>query len=482
MLKKLTVAVTVSLACTSVSVPAIAAQKSESIAPISVFDSRMYNDLFGTKAMRAVFSDEALVKQWLRVEVALAEAEAKNGLIPASAARAIKKAAVMDDLDWDKLRKSTAKVGRGIKPILDHIKANGNEEVSEHLHFGTTTQDIMDTATVLQVQAGSKLIRKELVTLILKVADMAEKHKATVMTARSNGQDATPTTFGLHLTTYLMELTRHLDRLDATTGRLRAQFGSTVGTLAPFGPGDNGVGLAVQADLAKNVGLKAPIAPWNPSRDTFAEMIQNLALINTTMGRLAVDINNLGRTQIDEVKEGESGASSTMPQKRNPRASEFMGGLARMGKMYNAAAPDIMSHTDTRQGSPWILEWSIIPESFMATSATLERAQRMFKHLIVNPEIMRSNFDRAGGYAMSEAVMNKIEGKLGRSKAYDLVKGAIHDAPEGATLRQAVEDSKGLRKYLSQKDIDRLMKPENYIGASTQIVDRAVKYARAKVK
>ena len=476
-LKLLSVAMTAVIACSGVSA-GTKVTNNEVVSPVSVFDSRVYQDLFGTDAMRSVFTDEAMVRQWLKVEVALAEAEAKNGVIPESAAVAIKKAATMDNFDFAKMRAKTNKVGRGIKPLLGHIKANGDKTVSEYLHFGSTTQDIMDTATVMQVKEGSALIRKELVALTLQVADLAEKHKGTVMLARSNGQDAIPTTFGLHLTTYMMELYRHIDRLDEATARLQAQIGSTVGTLAPFGD----KGFAIQEDFAANVGLKSPIAPWNPSRDNFAEMVQTLALVDATMGRLALDINNLSRTQIDEVKEGEGGASSTMPQKRNPRAAEFMGGLARMGKMYNAAAPDIMSHTDTRQGSPWILEWSIIPESFMVTSATIERAQRMFNKLIVKPDNMLRNFKSAGDFSLSEAVMNKLAAKIGRSDAYKIVKKAIKTAPEGADLRGVIEGNDQLKKYFTSKDIDQLMKPENYIGSSVQIVDRSVKLVNSKLK
>ncbi|WP_165839986.1 class-II fumarase/aspartase family protein [Motiliproteus coralliicola] len=439
-----------------------------------MFESSVYRDLFGTPAMRTVFSDRAMVQKWLDVEVALAKSQAELGMIPASSAQAIAEVAKLENIDFDKLRAKTNKVGRGVNPLLGQLRKKGGKAVSEYLHFGSTTQDIMDTATVLQIKEGTALIRQELISLMQQLADKADQHKATVMLARSNGQDAVPTTFGLHLSTYMMELYRHLERLDEASSRLQAQIGSTVGTLAPYG--DKGIQL--QESVADRLGLQLPIAPWNPSRDVFAEMVQTLALIDATLGRVAIDVNNLSRTQIDELKEGEGGASSTMPQKRNPRASEFMGGFSRMGKMYNSAALDMMSHSDTRQGSPWILEWSVIPESFMVTSASIERAQRLFDKLIVKPDNMKRNFDTANRFAMSEAVMNALAAKIGRGEAYKIVKKAIKGSAPGDTLAMVIDKTPAIKQHLDQASIESLLQPENYVGSAQHIVERSVKKVR----
>ncbi len=444
----------------------------------SVFDSRVYKDLFSTPEVKKIFSDYNMVNQWLNVEIALSKAQADLGIIPQSAAIAIKNAAQMKNMNFNEIRTKTNKVGRGIKPVLGQIKKAGNKEVKQYLHFGSTTQDIMDTATVLQVKDASALIKKELVSLTLKVATLASKHKNTVMLARSNGQDAIPTTFGLHLTTYIMELYRNIQRLDEASSRLQAQIGSTVGTLAPFYE----KGLVLQEGFSKNLGLKPPLAPWNPSRDTFAEIIQTMGLINATLGRLSLDINNLSRTQIDELKEGEGGASSTMPQKRNPRASEFMGAFYRMAKMYNAASLDIMSHTDARQGSPWILEWSIIPESFMVTSASLNRAQRMFEKLIVKEDNMIKNFQTSKNFALSEALMNALTKELGRSKAYKIVKTAIKKASKTDGLLEVINKNESIKKHLTKKQISEILIPSNYIGSSVEIVNRVVEKVRSELK
>ncbi|WP_158262648.1 class-II fumarase/aspartase family protein [Photobacterium sanctipauli] len=453
--------------------PLISDHQSESV---SVFESAVYGDLFGTPEMRSIFSDKAMVNQWIKAEVALAKAQAEVGIIPVEAYESIAKAGDNLTIDYAELKAGTNKVGRGISSLVAQFKQAGDENVSDYLHFGSTTQDIMDTATAVQVHEGIQLIRADLVKLVNQLADMADEHKQTVMLARSNGQDAIPTTFGLHLTTYMMELARNIDRLDEAASRITVQVGSTVGTLAPYGD----KGLALQQAYADEIGLNAPIAPWNPSRDVFAEAVQTLAMVNATLGRVADDVNNLSRTQVNELQEGEGGASSTMPQKRNPRASEFMGGFYRMGKMYNAAALDMMSHTDARQGSPWILEWSVVPESFMVTSASIDRAQRMFAKLIVNEAQMRENFGTANHYAMSESLMNHLTDELGRSEAYKLVKSAIKTSSPEDTLLDVIENNPSINQHLSEQEIAEIMEPSNYLGSSVQIVDRSVEYVRNK--
>ncbi|MGI9275728.1 MAG: class-II fumarase/aspartase family protein [Endozoicomonas sp.] len=472
-LKKLVLATACSLA--TLSAHAEPANNDQNAA-VSVFDSRVYRDLFGTDQMRGVFSDEALVNRWIEVEMALAKAQADMGMIPQDAYESIRKAAETVEIDFDALRADTNRVGRGISPLLGQLRAAGDENVAVYLHFGSTTQDIMDTATVLQVSQALELIQQDLKQLVLNLADLAEQHKTTVMISRTNGQDAIPTTFGLHLTTYMMELSRHITRLEEAGSRLAVQIGGTVGTLSGYGE----QGLELQASVAKNLGLKTPSAPWNPSRDTFAEIVQTLGLVNATFGRIADDVNTLGRTQILEVQEGEGGASSTMPQKRNPRAAEFMGGLSRMGKMYNSAALDMMGHTDTRQGAPWILEWSVIPDSFMVTSQSISRAERLFAKLIVNKDRMLENFNASRNFVMSEAVMNVLAEKIGRARAYDVVKDAIAKAPEGSSLDDIVKKTPAIKQHLTSKEIREAMNPANYLGVAEAIVERAVREVRSE--
>ena len=442
----------------------------------TVFDSGIYRDLFGTREMRAVFGDASLIEKWLRFEVELAAAQADQGVIPRKAAQAIAKAAVPANIDIDKLRAGTDKVGRPIAPLVDLVAKAGGEEVSDYLHFGATTQDVMDTATVLQIKDALDIVQPQLKGLILRIAAMAKQYRATPMVARSNGQDAVPTTFGMLLASYMTELARDAVRLEEVRHRvLVGQYGSAVGTLSAAGP----KGLAVRKDLMKRLGLGEPDLSWNASRDNFAELVQTLALVHGALNRVANDVNLWSRTADNEVNEGEGGASSTMPQKRNPRASEYLGGLAKLAFMRAGGAYDMLGQSETRQGAPWISEWSTIPEMFLLTAQSLKRADGLFAKMIVRPEVMLARFRDSQGYAMSEAVMTFITPKLGRGPAYHLVKSAIKAAPKGASLRDVILQTPKLLDAVGKDNLDRVLDPTSYIGLAPQMVDEAVARALA---
>lgn len=445
----------------------------------AVFDSEIYRDLYATPEMRVVFSDERLIAYWLKYEVELAAAQAKLSVIPAAAAQAIAAAARPEKIDIAKLRSGTNSVGRPIEPLLAQIEAAGGKEVADYLHWGGTTQDVMDTATVLQIRDALGIIQRDLRKLILILADQAAKYRATPMIARSNGQDAVPTTFGMLLASYMVELRRHSERIDAAARRvLVGQYGSAVGTLSSAGA----QGLKVRAALMQRLGVGEPELSWNASRDNFAEVVQTLALIHGTLNRVATDINLWSRTADNAVNEGEGGASSTMPQKRNPRASEFMGGLAHLAKTRAAGALAMLDQSETRQGGPWISEWSTIPEMFMLTAASLERANRLFANLIVRPEVMLERFNDSKGFAMAEAVMMHIAPKIGRGPAYDLIKSAIKAAPAGTSFREVIRRSPKLMELVGELNLDRVLDPRNYLGLAPAMVDAAVAKTRASFK
>ena len=440
----------------------------------SVFDSEIYRDLFSTPEMRKVFSDESLVKYWLLYERTLAEAQAEYGVIPKANAKAIAEAAQWENIDMDFLRAGTNKTGRSISTLLKNIRKVGGKEVSNYLHWGSTTQDVMDTATVLQIREALGLIDAQLETVANQMADLAEEHRATVMVARTNGQQATPTSFGFRIATYMAELHRHRERIQDLLPRVSVgQSTGAVGTLAATGP----KGLKVQARVMKKLDLNVPLMPWNASRDHFSETVAVLGMVHGTLGRLATDINNWSRLEVGELKEGEGGASSTMPQKKNPRASEFMGGLSQMARLRMSGMLEITAHTDTRTGSPWIVEWSLIPSMFMITSASLNRAERMFNKLEVYPERMKKNLEISDGYSMSESAMQYLANKIGRGKAFKAVKAAIKGAKPGQTLRDIILADPVLSGSIGD-DLDDILDPANYLGSAPEMVDRAVKKVR----
>jgi 3-carboxy-cis,cis-muconate cycloisomerase len=445
----------------------------------SVFDSEIYRDLYATPEMRTVFSDERLIEYWLRYEAELAAVQASLGVIPAAAAGAIAAAARPERIDIPKLRSGTNSVGRPIEPLLAQLEAIGGKEVVDYIHWGSTTQDVMDTATVLQIRDGLNIIQRDLKNLILALADQAAKYRDTPMVARSNGQDALPTTFGMLLASYMVELARNSERVDAAARRvLVGQYGSAVGTLSSAGV----EGLKVRAALMQRLGIGEPDLSWNASRDNFAEVVQTLALINGTLNRIAVDINLWSRTADNSVNEGDGGASSTMPQKRNPRASEFIGGIAYLANIRSAGALAMLDQSETRQGAPWISEWSTIPEMFMLTAASLDCANRLFAKLIVRPDVMFAQFNDSKGFVMAEAVMMNIAPKVGRGPAYDVIKAAIETAPAGATFKEVIRRSPKLLDLVGESNVDQVLDPRNYLGAAPAMVDAAVVKTRSTFK
>lgn len=446
----------------------------------SVFDSHIHRDLFATADMRDVFSDTKLVEHWLRFEVELAAAQADLGLIPREAADAIAKAAVPSSINLTQLRDGTHRVGRPIDPLLNQVRAAGGRLVADHLHDGSTTQDVLDTATVMQIRDGLNIVQRDLKKLILTLARLADAHKATPIIARTNGQDAIPTSLGMMLASYMCELHRHADRLQAARQRvLVGQFGSAVGTLSSAGP----EGLTLRAALMKRLGLSEPDLSWNASRDNFAEVVQTLALVHGTFGRVATDINLWSRTADNGIHEGdEGGVSSTMPQKRNPRAAEFLGGVAELVRIRAAGALSMMGQSEIRQGAPWITEWSTIPEMFLLTAASLERANRLFENLIIKPAVLRERFNDSLQYVMAEAVQTWITPRAGRAAANELIKAAIKKAPAGTPFKQVILGDAKLHELVGSAQVDHVLDPANYLGLAPQMVTEAVERTRRLLK
>ncbi len=456
---------------------ASAKQESQSVA-FSVYDSQIYGLLFSSPEMQAVFNDESLIRYWLRYEVELAKAQAECGVIPKEAAQAIAKVAVPENINRDALRTATRKVGRPVDGLVKQIRKL-DPLASQYVHFGSTTQDVMDTATVLQIVDAINVTKSKLKTLILQIAELADKYALTPMIARTNGQDAIPSTYGMHLASYMAELNRNYQRLSEAEARVSVgQFGSAVGTMSSIGS----KGLEVRKVLMKNLDLKEPDFPWNASRDNYAETVQVLSLINGTLGRIATDLNLWSRTSDNSINEGEGGPSSTMPQKRNPRAAEFIGGLSAMARIRADGAMEMLQQSEVRQGAPWISEWSTIPEMFMITAASLDRASAMFKKIIVKPDVMLERFNDSKQFAMAEAVQQFLAPKIGLGKAHSLVVKAIKSAPNGSTFRYILENDSELKKLLSSDDINHVLAPSNYLGLSGALVKDAVRKVKKQFK
>ena len=440
----------------------------------TVLDSILFRDAFGTPAMREVFSDFSLISRYAEVEIALAKAEARCGVIPAQAADEIAKRTDVSTLDFDLLRQETDIVGYPILPLV-HQMVKQCGDAGRYVHWGATTQDIMDTAVILQVRAGLAIIEDDIAALRGILANLSKRYRDTPMAGRTHLQQALPVTFGYKTAIWLAMFDRHAERLAQLKPRvLVGQFAGAAGTLASLGD----KGFAVQQALCDELGLGVPVSTWHVARDGLAESINFLALVTGSLGKIALDIMMMASTEFGEVYEPfvkGRGASSTMPQKRNPISSELMLAAAKGVRQHAGLMLDAMVQDFERATGPWHAEWMAIPESFVLTAGSLHQARFALGGLIVDEKKMAENLDISRGLIVAEAVMMGLAPDLGRQEAHDVVYDACRVANEkGMTLADALSADPRVSACIDRATIDRLTSPRNYLGLAPEMVDRVL--------
>lgn len=440
----------------------------------TVLDSILFRDAFGTAAMREVFSDLSLVSRYAEVEIALAKAEARCGVIPADAADEIAKRTDVSALDFDLLRQETDIVGYPILPLV-HQMVKQCGDAGRYVHWGATTQDIMDTAVILQVRAGLEIIEADIAALRGILAGLSKRYRDTPMAGRTHLQQALPVTFGYKTAIWLAMFDRHAERLVQLKPRvLVGQFAGAAGTLASLGD----KGFEVQKALCEELGLGVPVSTWHVARDGLAEAINFLAVVTGSLGKIALDIMMMASTEFGEVYEPfvkGRGASSTMPQKRNPISSELMLAAAKGVRQHAGLMLDAMVQDFERATGPWHAEWMAIPESFVLTAGSLHQAKFALGGLIVDEKKMAENLDISRGLIVAEAVMMGLAPDLGRQEAHDVVYDACRVANEkGMTLADALSADPRVSARIDRATIDRLTSPRNYLGLAPQMVDRVI--------
>ena len=440
----------------------------------TVFDSLLFRDAFGTAPMRAVFSDHALITRYIEVEVALAHAEASLGVIPAEAATEIAARVRFETLDFDRLRIETDNVGYPILPLV-HQLAEQCGNAGRYLHWGATTQDIMDTANVLQIRAAFDIVAHDIDAVRDILASLSMRYRDTPMAGRTHLQQALPITFGSKTAIWLAAFDRHAERLAQLRPRVEiGQFGGAAGTLASLGD----QGLAVQAALMAELELGIPASTWHVARDGFAEAVNFLGLVTGTLGKIALDIMLMASTEFAELYEPfvtGRGASSTMPQKRNPISSEIMLACAKGVRQQAGLMMDAMVQDFERATGPWHAEWLAIPEAFLLTASALHQAKFALGGLIVDEPRMRANLGLSRGLIVAEAVMMALAPHAGRQDAHDIVYAACRVANDtGVSLAEALSQDPAVTSHFDTAAIARLTDPANYLGAAPAMVDRIV--------
>jgi 3-carboxy-cis,cis-muconate cycloisomerase len=445
---------------------------------IGILDSAIFADMFGTAAMRAVFNDTAFLGRCAEVEAALARAQARLGVIPAEAAAAITKAAAAiaqhpEGLDLVRLKRETETVGYPILPLV-HQMAEHAGEAGRWLHWGATTQDIMDTAVVLQIRAGLELLEVDLAAARGHLADLARHHRDTPMAGRTHLQHALPITFGYKAAVWLSSLDRHAARGAELRPRvLVAQFGGAAGTLASLGQGEDAI--RSRTGLAAELGLGDPPITWHVARDGIVETVQWLALLGGSLAKIAFDVMLMSATEFGEAAEpfiAGRGSSSTMPQKRNPISCELILAAAKVLRQQAGLVLDAMVADFERATGPWHVEWVAVPEAFGYAAGALHQSRFLLGGLIVDPARMEKNLGMTHGLIVAEAVMMGLAPHAGRNEAHDLVYDACHKAIEtDRPLLDVLLETPAVAGPLGADKLRALTDPANYLGAAPAMTD-----------
>ena len=444
----------------------------------TVLNSILFRDAFGTPPMREVFSDFSLISRYVEVEVALANAEAQCGVIPPEAAAEIARRADVSSLDFDLLRRETEIVGYPILPLVHQlVKQCG--EAGRYVHWGATTQDIMDSAVILQMRDGLSIIEADISALRGILADLSRRYRDTPMAGRTHLQQALPVTFGYKTAIWLAMFDRHAERIEQLKPRvLVGQFAGAAGTLASLGDR----GFDVQRAFCQQLGLGVPVATWHVARDGLAEVVNFFGLVTASLGKIALDVMIMASTEFAELYEPfvkGRGASSTMPQKRNPISSELILAACKGVRQHAGLMLDAMVQDFERATGPWHAEWMAIPESFVLTAGALHQAKFALGGLIVDPNKMAENLDLSRGLIVAEAVMMGLAPQLGRQQAHDVVYDACRLATEKhLTLADALSANPQVSARIDRATIERLTSPGNYLGLAPEMVDRVLAASR----
>jgi 3-carboxy-cis,cis-muconate cycloisomerase len=399
---------------------------------------RIFTALLEDEEITTLLGDAARVRTMVEVEVALAKVEARLGVIPEEAGKAIVAALEDFEPDLDDIAAGTAKAGVPIPALVAQLRRAVGGSAASYVHWGATSQDIIDTALVLQLREVLQVLDARLERLCIALVRLIDQHPDTVLAARTRFQQALPTTFALKAAGWLDPLPRHRTRLHQLERRLlRVQFGGAAGNLAALGER----GIEVMDALAGELALASPAMPWHSQRDALAELASWLALVTGTLGKFGQDLLLMAQNEIGEVREATGGGSSTMPQKSNPILSEALVTLARRNAALLAGLHQAMLHAQERDGAAWQLEWTILPDMASCAGASLAHATLLAETMVVDRERMAATLAASGGLLLAEAVSFALSSHMSRAKAQALVKQACRSATaSGKDLVEVVRE------------------------------------------
>lgn len=437
-----------------------------------ITDSRLYGAVFASVPVASVFSDRNRVRKWFEIEAALALAQGELGIIPEAAAEEIARKADADLVDLDAIGREIASTAHPLVPAIRALADLCDGDAGEYVHYGATTQDVMDTGMVLMVREAWPILLADLRAIREKLAAEARAHRDTLMVGRTHAQHALPVTFGYKLAVWVDEIDRHLERIAEAEPRIFVgNVTGAVGTMASFGPR----GLEMQERALARLGLGCPRICWHSARDRVAEMAWLLVQVSATLGKIANEIYNLQRPEIDEVNEpfhlGKVG-SSTMPHKRNPASVELAVALWRLVRGLLVPLTDALFQEHERDASALRVELAAVPELVVYCGALLARMRAVVENLEAFPERMRANADLLGGLLLSERVMLALGEEVGKQTAHEIVyEVAMAARRKGTGFREELAADPRAAPYLDREAIRDLLDPARYLGLTGRIVD-----------
>jgi 3-carboxy-cis,cis-muconate cycloisomerase len=442
----------------------------------------LFAPTFGSPAIAEIVSDAAWMQAMLDVEAALARAQARLKLIPAGAAAEITAHCRADEFDIAEIGRAAVDSANPVVPLVKALRARVGRDAAPHVHRGATSQDILDTALMLIARRALDAMLDEMQRAAESAASLADRHRSTVMAGRTLLQQAAVTTFGLKAAGWLTAIVEARDELTAIRDSdLAVQLGGAVGTRAALTDGDD-----VERELASELKLQRPVLPWHTDRTRVAKLSAQLAIAAGVMGKIALDVVLLAQTEVDEVHEGgsgERGASSTMPQKRNPVDAIEILAAVRGANAQAAIVLGSMVQEHERAAGAWQAEWQAISGLLLLAGGTTWRGARLLGSLEVDPERMRRNLELSGGLIMSEGLVTMLADRTDVVTARALVESAVAKAREtGRPFKQLVLEDPRITQYLRSDELARTFDPSSTLGSAAALVDRALDHYRAQQK
>lgn len=442
---------------------------------ISVFDMQTMQHLWSTPEMREVFSETNRLQKWLDFEIALAEAQGELGIIPPEAARQIAGACDISKIDLSVVAEDTRRIKHTLVPLLKQVQHNLEPEAAENLHYGATTQDVVDTGLVLQLLQAHQYIKRDMAIIGNELMRLSKEYRDTVMVGRTHGVQALPITFGHKCAIWLDEFSRHAERLKQAEPRVfMLMMVGAVGSQASYGS----KAREIEEKVAARLGLGVPDISWAPSRDRFAEYTGLIAMIAATLSKIGNELFNMQRNEFAEVEEnftaGKLG-SSTMPHKRNPTSAENVAMLSRSIRYSATMMLEAMLQEHERDGIAWKSEWKAVPETMLVGGAILFQTGMLLKGLRIDADTMMRNVNTMKGYLLSERVMLELGDRVGKNTAHEwLYEASMNGIENKLEFGEALKAHNEIAETFSDDQLEELTRPERYLGAIGESIDRVV--------